>query len=435
MELIHHQSPESTKEELDLFTVEPTQTSILDTSDLELSSITTDLTAGPIEFYYAGSSDKYLDVASTRLYIKCKITKADGTDLTGAAKSTTVNNILHSLFSQADVFLNDRLLNPSIPTYPYKSYLETLLNFDDPAQKSQLTASGWYRDTAGKFKVADPTKENDGANERFKLFENGNVVELMGRPHCNLFFQHKLLLPGVSLKLRLTRARDPFVLMSEEGAPDLKLTIEESYLYVKTVSVSPPVILGHAKALEKTPAKYSMRRSQVTSYTISAGSLTSSKDNLFIGVLPRKVIVGLVSNKAYAGDLHANPFEFAHFNTSYMSISVNGRTIPTQPLTFNFKANQYMRGFVSLYANTDRLNRNEGCISRKEYPNGYFLNCFTLAPDHSEGSHFDIKNTGTVKLDLHFAEALSESVTVIVYAVFDSVVEINKHRAALIDYM
>ena len=435
MELVHEKSPPSLKEELDLFTVEPTQTAITDTSDIELSSTTTDLTAGPIEFFYAGSSDKYLDVSSTRLYIKCKVTKRDGSGIDEAAKSTTANNLLHTLFAQADIFLNDRIIDPSISTYGYKSYIETLLNYDEAAQTSQLTGSGWYLDSAGKFNVADPAGENEGAKKRFNLIKNGASVELIGRPHCNFFFQHKLLLPGVNLKLRLTRARDDFVLMTSAGSPELKITIQEAFLYVKSVSVAPPVVLGHAEALEKTPAKYSLRRSQVTAYTIPSGSLTSSKDNLFIGYLPRRLIVGLVSNKTFAGNKETNPFEFAHFDTSYMAVSLNGRTIPSQPLTFNFDKDQYIRGYTTLFANTGRLNRNEGNLSREDYPKGNFLTCLNLSPDHSDGTHFNIKNTGTVKLDLHFAKALPESVTVIVYAEFDAVVEINKNRAVLLDYM
>ena len=272
MELIHEKSPHSTKEELDLFSLESTQTAITETNDLELSSVTTYLTSGPIEFYYAGSSDRYLDLAATKLYIKCKVTKKDGSDLPAASKSTTVNNLLHLLFSQVDLFLNDRLVDPSIPTYPYKAYIETLLNYDAPAQQSQLTAAGWYRDTAGKFNISDPAGDNQGAKARHNLISEGKSVQLIGRPHCNLFFQHKLLLPGVNLKLRLTRAADHFALMSEDAAPDLKITIEETHLYLSTVAVSAAILLAHARALEKTSAIYSLRRSQVTSYTVPSGS-------------------------------------------------------------------------------------------------------------------------------------------------------------------
>ena len=435
MELIHDKSPHSTKEELDLFTVEPTQIAITETNELELSSITTDLSAGPIEYYYAGSSDKYLDLAATKLFIKCKITKKDGSSLDAAAKSTTVNNILHSLFSQMDLFLNDRLVDPSIPTYPYKAYLETILNYDEAPQKSQLTASGWYRDTPGKFNVADPAGDNEGAKARFALIENGNSLQLIGRPHCNLFFQHKLLIPGVNLKLRLTRSRDQFALMSDAANPELKITIEETHLYLRTVTVSPSVLLAHAQALEKAPAKYSLRRSQVTSYTIPTGSLTSSKDNLFIGNLPRRLVIGLASNKAYAGSLDTNPFEFDHHKTTYMAVSLNGRTYPNQPLVFNFEKNQFIRGYNSLFENTGRINRNEGSISREDYPKGFFLTCFNLAPDQSDGSHFNVKSNGTIKLDLHFGEPLTKNVTVVVYAEYDTVIEINKNRTVLLDYM
>ena len=435
MELIHDKSPHSTKEELDLFTVEPTQTSILETNQLELSSVTSDLTAGPIEFYYAGSSDKYIDLAATKLYIKCKITKSEGGDLDVGAKSTTINNLLHSLFTQVDLYLNDRLVDPSIPTYPWKAYLENLLNFDDPAQKSQLTASGWYRDTAGKFDSADPAGENNGAKDRYNLISGGKSVQLIGRPHCNFFFQHKLMLPGVNIKLRLTRAPNQFTLMSDVADQPLKITIEETHLYLRSVTVAPSILLGHARALEKTPAKYNLRRSQVTSYTIPSGSLTSSKDNLFIGNLPRRLVISLVDNKAFAGSLDKNPFNFKHYNASYMSVSVNGRSFPNQPFIFNFDKDQYIRGFNTLFENTGRLGRNEGSISRTDYSQGFFLTCLNLASDQSDGSHFNARNTGTIKLDLHFSKALAENVTVIVYAEFDTVIEINKNRTVMSDYM
>ena len=127
MELIHNWSPHSTKEELDVFTVESTQTSILETYHLELRFVTSDLTPGPIEFYYAGSSDKYIDLASIKLYIKCDITKSDGGDLDIGAKTTTINNLLHALFTQVGLYLSHRLVDSSIPTYPWKAYLETCL--------------------------------------------------------------------------------------------------------------------------------------------------------------------------------------------------------------------------------------------------------------------------------------------------------------------
>ena len=39
-----------------------------------------------------------------------------------------MNNWLHSLFSQVDVYLNDTLVTPSSNTYPFRAYVDTVLN-------------------------------------------------------------------------------------------------------------------------------------------------------------------------------------------------------------------------------------------------------------------------------------------------------------------
>jgi hypothetical protein len=72
-----------------------------------------------------------------------------------------VNNFLHSLFKQVDVFLKEKQVTQATSTYAYRAYLETLLNYSPSAKDSQLTASLYYKDTAGKMDAADPTLADD----------------------------------------------------------------------------------------------------------------------------------------------------------------------------------------------------------------------------------------------------------------------------------
>ncbi len=79
--------------------------------------------------------------------------KADGTNLSGDEQSdiAPVNNFLHSLFKQVDVYLNGKQVTPAMGTYAYRAYLETLLNYDVSAKESQLTSAMYYKDTAGEM--------------------------------------------------------------------------------------------------------------------------------------------------------------------------------------------------------------------------------------------------------------------------------------------
>ena len=70
-----------------------------------------------------------------------KIVEADGTDIAADAGVGPVNMLLHSLFSQVDVQLSDKLITSSVNTNVYRAYLEILLNYGKPAKESQLTTS------------------------------------------------------------------------------------------------------------------------------------------------------------------------------------------------------------------------------------------------------------------------------------------------------
>lgn len=210
MALVHGDSQERTKSELDLFTTPTTQTSISKGSWIEYHPLSNITESGPIEFYVSGSGEEYLDLARTQLFVKAKIVKADGTDLEATTQVGPTNLFLHSLFSQVDVSLNERLISSSTNTYAYRAMLETLLNYGDEAKESQLTMSLFYKDTPGKMDTVNPLAEDDNANlglkARFAFTKSSNIVDMMGAIHSDVFFQERLLLNGVNLRIKLNIA-------------------------------------------------------------------------------------------------------------------------------------------------------------------------------------------------------------------------------------
>jgi hypothetical protein len=106
--------------------------------------------SAPIEFFVPGDGEDYLDPSRMQLYIRAKITAADGEDIGGDDHVGPQNLFLQSLFSQVNVSpLNDKLITPSATTYPYRAVIETLLNFGPAAKQSQMTSSLHYKDTPG----------------------------------------------------------------------------------------------------------------------------------------------------------------------------------------------------------------------------------------------------------------------------------------------
>ncbi len=299
-----------------------------------------------------------------------KVTKGDGADLIDTDVVGPCNLFLHTLFSQVDVTLNERLISASTPTYPYRAMIETLLSYDKGAKTSQLTASGWSKDTAGKMDnvncTASDATTNVGLKTRRKRFLNSRIVDLIGPIHGDLFFQDKHLINGVDLKVKLGPSRDAFCLMAAGDNPSYKIKIVDASLFVRRVTVSSAVMLGHIKALEKGTAKYPLRR-------VVCKMLSVPRQ------LPNRIVVGCVSNAAFNGSYSKNPFNFQHFNVNYVSVHVNGEQIPQTPLKPDFAEGRKnsVRAYYTLFSGMDKMYMNEGNdISLSDYPNGYTLYAF-----------------------------------------------------------
>ena len=160
-------SAECTKEELDLFTVHPTQTSIDSGIYTEYNPISSIADSIPIVFNIKSSGVEYLDLTNSIFYVKAKITKEGSGPLTGDDKVGPVNNLLHSLFSEVDLKLNDTLITNNSNAYPYRAYLETLLSYGADAKELQLTSALFYKDVAGAMDDHDPT-DKDIKNRGFQ---------------------------------------------------------------------------------------------------------------------------------------------------------------------------------------------------------------------------------------------------------------------------
>ena len=96
------------KSELGLFDPRPVQTSMERGIFVDVHPLASPSGGGPIEFFIPSSSDEYIDLNDTMLYIRGKVRKEDKTNLTQNALIALSNVPLASLFSDVSVVINDR---------------------------------------------------------------------------------------------------------------------------------------------------------------------------------------------------------------------------------------------------------------------------------------------------------------------------------------
>jgi len=434
MAFAHDMSCECTKSELDLFSVPPTQTSMEQGNWVEYHPLTTVTDGSPIEFDITGSGEDYIDFANTALYVKAKVTKINGQDLDDDAAVGPVNLFLHSLFSQVDISLNGTLVTSSTNTYPYRAMLETLLSYGKDAKTSQLTSALYYKDTGGNMDSVDFQNDvNRGLAKRREFSSNSSTFDMMGRLHADIFFQDRYMLNEVGAKIKLVRSKDTFCLM---GATACKVKILRASMFVRKVKLMPSVFLAHAKTLERGTAKYPIRRVVCKSFTVPQNYLDVSHEKLFSGQLPTRIVIGLVTNRAFNGHLQSNPFNFQHFNLSEIGLYLDGQQQhAVRPIQPNYGDGQYIRAYDSLFAGTGKLYKDEGLfVSREDYDKGYALYAFDLTADLGEDDHFSLVRQGSVRLALKFSAALANTITVVAYAEFENVIEVDRDRNVVFDF-
>jgi hypothetical protein len=101
----------------------PIQTNILTKRLVSYKPISSLDNRSVIEFLIKDSGDVYKDLSSFHLRLKVKLCKKNVTDFTESDDNlpVVVNNLLHCLFEQCNVYFNGTLVTPSEDNYHYKT--------------------------------------------------------------------------------------------------------------------------------------------------------------------------------------------------------------------------------------------------------------------------------------------------------------------------
>ena len=214
----------------------------------------------------------------------------------------------------------------------------------------------WYKDTPGHQDKR--TTDNKGFTSRKALTAQSKAVQMTGKLHLNLFCQEKYLLNHVDLKIKLRRSRDVFAIMAD--ADNYKIKIKDLALFVRNVQLSPAVRMGHVKAFEKTSCKYP--RVEVKVDTVPRGNMNYVQDNMILGQVPKRLVIGCVDSDALNGTITKIPFDFRHYKINFVALNVGGRQIPAKHY------NPILKTQVIFAVIRDSIPVRERCIKTKEIP-------------------------------------------------------------------
>lgn len=427
--LVHRDSGKCSKSEVDLFSLPDTQVAIESDATIAVApihSVTGD-TQTPIEFLIPGSADNFIDLSSIEMYLKVKIVKGDGSNVEETTRVYPENNFLQTAFSQCCVTLNGKAVSSNSSNYAYRSYLEKLINYDTESKTSHLASAGFY------------SERNRGTVEAKYLANEDKIFEFYGKCHGDIFQQHKLLLNSVDVKLKFVRSPSNFhlyvgALPDNYGAPTFKIKILETELFVRQVKLSPHIYLGIERSLSVNNAKYNIRRTETRTFTIPHNLTYKELNNVIMGKLPEKILVGILPHRSELGEYTTSCFHFSNANLQQVDLTVNGVSIrKPYDLDFTSEDKKYRRAYYDLFVSNGHINGSSNGISEQEFIETSTLFSYDLTPDrcNNYSMHLNPVRYGDIGIKLKFKTALANPISVLFYFEYSDVIEITKSRTVL----
>lgn len=483
MAFILNESVEGYSEKMALFTVPESETGVLEVNTREYRPVSQLSGSNVLEFNIPNNGTEYLDLKDTRLKLTLQILDSQGVFVTNQEVGL-INMPAVSIFRQMDLSLQQKTVTTSIGgNYAYKAMIDTLLETGYETQRTHLRTSGFVKDSAACMN-GTPGGENAGLNFRAEDTQN-RKTNVSTKLFMDIAESDQYLLNGIPLNIKLFPATDRFRLMyntkgisssalreetdpkesvtpskapgkpgqkttgkksgiQEDGPSNPKrarlsndaahssqpevsysLNITDAVLSVPFVKVNPSLLLNHTKQLEKKSAIYPFLRSDLKTYNIPAENYNFSVENIFQDNIPKRLVIGLVPSSNYSGHPEKNPFEFKHFNVEYLSFEIDGQSVPHRPLQPNYEDNNYNSAYATLFDTRPKDQKQLPNIDYYDYSHGYTL--YVLDLDGTE-QYLKPRRKGNTRLTLKFKTQLLEAATVILYGVFESVMNIDEAR-------
>ena len=428
MDYVHKESGSCSKSEVDLFRVPPTQAVIDDTNLISIAPINAvgGSSTTPLEFVIPASSEHLIDLSSTALALKVEITKGNGDVVTAATPVYPENNFLYTYFSQVEVFLNGKRVSSASSNYPYRCYLENLVNFSSDAKKTVLATSGYFN-------------ESDRANHNAAcLAKPRKVFSYYGKLHADILQQGNLMLNAVEVRIKMIRSPSNFHLnvgTLPQGSPDPDFVVKilDAELFVRQVKITPHLYLSIERNLTSHNAKYPIRRVETRNFTVPAALTYKAINNIVMGKLPQKCLIGILPHKAEIGDYKASCFHFTNSDLQSISLSVNGSPL-VKPYEVDFTSDtpDFVRPYYDLFSTNGFASSG---VTIDEYRDTATLFSYDLTQDqcNNYSTHLNPVKYGELGLKLRFKTPLPNPITVFFYLEYSDIVEVTRSRSILYD--
>ena len=182
------------------------------------------------------------------------------------ARVTYVNNIMHSIFSNVEVYINNQQIYISNGIYAHKSYISNNYKAAISEYKGVLHCEG-YDYEQDPQDISNPLPD-PFFTRRMKLLSRPDGFMLYSKLRIDFFSTSELLYPNMKIRLRLIGARPNFYMISDN--PNVSLGIVDCSLYTRRIALKDEYLKKRLDMLAYIPVEYNYLETLAKTFIIPA---------------------------------------------------------------------------------------------------------------------------------------------------------------------
>ena len=231
-------------------------------------------------------TDRNIFIDLQEIYLLLKIRMKNGLQMMGADdEAAFVNNILHSLFSNCEVYFNNEQVYSSNGLYAQKALISTEFSVTKGVKESISYCHGYeYEPEPGDFQSAPIAG-------RF-LDASSTIQTYYGKLAVDLFTCDKLLIPNTNVRIRLNRSRPNFYTLGKVE-DNIHAEIVEASLFSRQVAVEEKCLRNIHQGLLREPARYNFSEVLGKTFIIPNGQNQYIQENIFNNAPIRRLALAM----------------------------------------------------------------------------------------------------------------------------------------------
>ena len=239
------------------------------------------------------------------------------------ARVTYVNNIMHSIFSNVEVYINNQHIYNSNGLYAHKSYISN----NSEAAISEYTGVLHFEgyDNEQDLEDISNTLLDPFFPRRMKLLSGPDGFMLYGKLGIDFFPTSELLYPSMKIRLRLIRVRPSSYMISDN--PNVSLRIVDCSLYTRRIALKDDYHKKRMDMLAYAPVEYNCLETLAKTFIIPARQNQFIQKNIFNNAPIRRIAIAMNTNSAFTCSFRENPFWYQQFDLRQIRILRGGQPI------------------------------------------------------------------------------------------------------------